>query len=117
MPSPLTPDELEELRAELERERARLERSVAMSRDASRPVALDQAAVGRLSRMNEMQNQHLAANLQSREEARLSQVNEALQRIREGTYGICARCEGGIPYGRLLVFPEARACLACGGQG
>lgn len=115
MQSHLSQLEIEELRTELERERARLERSVAMSRDASRPVTLDQASVGRLSRMNEMQNQQLAANLQNREESRLAQITDALDRIREGTYGVCARCQSGIPYGRLLVFPEARFCVSCGG--
>ncbi|MBK6487860.1 MAG: TraR/DksA C4-type zinc finger protein [Gemmatimonadetes bacterium] len=32
----------------------------------------------------------------------------------EGRYGGCATCGGALPYGRLLVMPEARTCAACG---
>jgi DnaK suppressor protein len=113
---PLTPEEIEDLRTELERERARLERSAALSQDAAKPVQLDQSAIGRLSRMNEMQNQHLAADLHEREAARLAQIVDALERIASGRYGRCARCERDIPYGRLMVFPEARLCVTCEGR-
>ena len=46
-------------------------------------------------------------------EARLSQVEEALERQREGTYGICEECGRPIDPERLRARPEATLCIAC----
>ena len=40
-------------------------------------------------------------------------ILEALQKIDEGTYGICEECEEEIPIGRLKAIPEAKYCVAC----
>jgi RNA polymerase-binding transcription factor DksA len=40
-------------------------------------------------------------------------VARALARLADETYGISARCGEPIPYGRLLVMPEATHCLRC----
>ena len=41
-------------------------------------------------------------------------LTEALERLRDGSYGQCAYCGNMIPAGRLLVIPEATNCLGCG---
>lgn len=112
--SHLTPDQRAELRAELERQLARLERSMKVSDQATRPVELDQTAVGRLSRMDSLQSQSLAKSLAERERARLAQLLEAFGRLDAGTYGACVDCGAEVPFGRLLVFPEASTCQECG---
>lgn len=112
---PLTPAQLDELRGELERELRRLERTMHATGEAAKPVELDQTTVGRLSRMDAMQNQHMAAELHERERARHTGLVLALERMDHGTYGVCDRCGAVIPYGRLLVIPEARTCASCGG--
>jgi DnaK suppressor protein len=115
--SHLSPDELRELRAELTRELARLERSMDSITEAAKPVALDQTAVGRLSRMDSLQTQHLSADLHNRTQARHAQLLHALARLDDGTYGVCLTCTAPIPFGRLFVMPEARTCAACGSRG
>lgn len=42
-------------------------------------------------------------------------LTEALERLREGSYGMCVYCGNPIPAGRLLVIPETTHCLGCGG--
>jgi DnaK suppressor protein len=116
-PNGLSAGELAELRAELESELARLDKTMNASREAARPVALDQTSVGRLSRIDALQNQQMSKDLHSRNESRRAQIEDALERMDAGTYGVCARCGEPIPYGRLLVFPEARLCAACGARG
>lgn len=113
--SHLSVDQLVELRAELERARTRLARSRRTTRDAARPVALDQTAVGRVSRIDAIQNQSMTRGLQERDHARAAHIEDALRRLDAGTYGRCAGCGQPIPYERLLVFPEAPACAGCGG--
>lgn len=109
----LTPQQIEELRVELDRVLSKLERSMASTEEALRPVMLDQSAVGRLSRIDSLQNQGLTRNLREREQAKLGQVVSAFQRMDAGTYGHCVDCAGEIAFERLLVFPEAPTCAGC----
>ena len=37
----------------------------------------------------------------------------ALQRLSDGTYGPCQRCDRDIPLGRLRMRPDARYCVSC----
>ncbi len=110
----LADGQLAELREELERQLARLERSMAITDEATKPVELDQAAVGRLSRMDSLQSQGMAKGLKEREAVRLASIVGALRRMDEGRYGICTSCGKEIAFGRLLVFPESATCAACG---
>jgi DnaK suppressor protein len=109
----LTPEQREELRTELLRIRAQLHRSMGISEQAARRVTLDQTSVGRLSRIDALQNQGITQGLQVREAARLAGVEEALARLDRGEYGRCPACGGAIPYERLLIFPETATCAAC----
>ena len=114
-PSPLTDAQVEELRDVLVKALRKLRRSMELTDEAAKPVELDQMSVGRLSRMDSLQNQALSSNLQDRERARLAGILSALERIEEGSYGLCEECGDAIPYGRLLVFPEAVTCTGCAG--
>jgi len=109
----LTPEQLAELRDELERQLVALERSMRITDAALEPVKLDQTAVGRLSRMDSLQNQGLARNLQEREQIRLALLQGALARVAAGTYGMCVTCGGPIPFERLYVLPEVPTCPRC----
>jgi DnaK suppressor protein len=111
----LTPAQLAELREELDAQLKRLERSIRVSGEAAATVTLDQTAVGRLSRMDSLQNQSLTKNLQEREQVKLAQLLEAFKRLEAGTFGLCVGCGGEIPFERLFVMPEAGGCGGCGG--
>lgn len=47
-------------------------------------------------------------------ELKLKDVNNALEKIAKGTYGICENCGKKIDEKRLLACPEAKTCLKCG---
>ena len=55
--------------------------------------------------------------LNDREREKLVAIEEALQRIKDKTYGICEcgceNCEGEIGLGRLKVLPFTRLCVRC----
>lgn len=46
-------------------------------------------------------------------ELRLQAINEALTRIKKGTYGKCSNCKSKIPAKRLEAYPEASLCIKC----
>lgn len=55
----------------------------------------------------------LRANLGEQDWQKLKQVQEALEKINNGQYGICSRCEQAIPELRLDVVPFAEYCVQC----
>jgi DnaK suppressor protein len=109
----LTAEQRAALEEALARALAKLERSMRTTDEALKPVKLDQTAVGRLSRIDTLQNQGLTRNLRDREQAKLGQIATAFQRLEAGTYGVCVECGGEIPFARLEVFPETPTCTAC----
>ena len=46
-------------------------------------------------------------------EAHLDEIDAALERIDDGTYGVCAVCGRPIPAARLNVRPTATTCVGC----
>lgn len=55
----------------------------------------------------------LSLLLTRREKEKLLAINEALQKIAEGTYGICEECGENIGEGRLKAMPLAKLCVNC----
>jgi len=46
-------------------------------------------------------------------EKKLQNIIKALQKIEEGTYGICEKCQQEIDLNRLKASPSAKNCLKC----
>jgi len=57
--------------------------------------------------------QDLTLGLIETEEKVLNDIEDALKRISEGTFGLCERCEKNINKARLEALPHARYCLDC----
>ena len=55
----------------------------------------------------------LAFTLQERESAELVAIDAALQRIADGSYGLCVDCGVSIPTARLHAAPTAVRCVDC----
>ena len=97
---------LDEMRAEL------LELS-GISNEARGTVELDQQSVGRLSRMDAMQQQAMAEEVERKRKLDLVRIDRAVRRIEDGDYGYCAGCGDEIPDGRLAIDPMAEQCVKC----
>ncbi len=84
-----------------------------ISSQARDPVELDQQSVGRLSRMDAMQHQEMAAALERTRQRDLLRIDQATTRIADEEYGYCADCDREIPDGRLAIDPMAEKCVNC----
>ncbi|NKZ03853.1 TraR/DksA family transcriptional regulator [Actinomadura latina] len=49
----------------------------------------------------------------SRARSQLADIEDALRRLRDGTYGTCERCGGPVGADRLDARPAARTCITC----
>jgi RNA polymerase-binding protein DksA len=64
----------------------------------------------------ETQDREQAFHLASREGKFLFYIEEALDRVRAGTFGICKKCGTLIPKARLEAVPTAKMCINCKSQ-
>ena len=108
----LTAGQLDELREIIYQTCQELELSLDSSSESSKPVALDEP-IGRLSRMDAMQQQQMAIASRQSQLQRLQLLKNALQAIERDNYGDCRNCDEPIGYQRLKVRPETPFCLAC----
>ncbi|MCA9545397.1 MAG: TraR/DksA family transcriptional regulator [Myxococcales bacterium] len=111
----LTQAQLAELTADLHALKRELEAALESAASVAAPVDLDQP-IGRLSRMDQIQAQQLAKATRHRHQKRLNQVEQALERVGEGDYGLCIVTGEPIGYRRLKARPETPVCLAAQAQ-
>lgn len=109
---PLTDAELEELHADLRALKARLTAEFEAPSDREKTVDLDQP-IGRVSRIDALQQQKMAQAQRNRLRARLSQVAITLKLADEDEYGDCRKCGDPIGYARLKARPESPLCVPC----
>jgi DnaK suppressor protein len=109
----LSQTQAETLREQLVELVAELENTLRGSAESAAPVVLDQSSVGRLSRMDAMQQQAMAKATRAKAQLRLAQCKVALSTFDRGEYGLCRKCEEPIGYRRLCAKPEAPFCLEC----
>lgn len=109
----LSSQQLDELRQLLEARRNELEMQLSAGDEAARPVTLDQQSVGRVSRIDAIQQQQMAMANQQQTARVLQCIELGLQRIERGKYGLCQQCAEPIAFARLKAQPFASLCLDC----
>jgi RNA polymerase-binding protein DksA len=111
-----TKAEIKEVLDELHEDRERVTRAlhaqeaelVGLMRDAGDGAGHDQADMGATS----FERDHELTVLNNERE-KLAQIDRALARIDDGTYGICESCGNPIGKMRAMAFPRATLCLTC----
>ena len=110
---------LAKLRNSLEERKAQIEGDVSYMADEIRALGVDQ------DDENGSLGNHIAEDGANVSEAErlvivsedlqniLNQVNSALERMDEGTYGVCLRCRKPIALARLEAFPYVAYCIEC----
>ena len=113
---PWTKAEIDEVLADLHGDRARVVRTLSaqeeelagLMRDAGDGAGHDQADMGATSFERDQE-----LTVVNNEREKLAQIDRALARIADGTYGICESCGNPIGKGRAMAFPRATLCLTC----
>lgn len=105
--------DIDQFKNRLESRLAELIQDLEDGRESTAPLELDQARVGRVSRMDAMQQRAMAqaaARLAGAEKVR---IRKALDRIRTGDYGYCTHCDEEVPEKRLRFDPSVLFCVEC----
>ena len=109
----LSEEQLTLLRNALVETHMNLTEQLAISKSAAEVVNLDQSMVGRVSRMDAMQQQSMEKAKQVRRIERVKLINAALKRLESGDYGFCLNCDAHISHGRLKLDPTFSLCIDC----
>lgn len=99
-------DRLHEMLGDVERQNAR-------GQEGQRTVTLDQQSVGRLSRMDALQQQEMAKATQMRRDQLKRRIDSALTRIEQEEFGYCVQCGDEIAAPRLENDTAVPTCLSC----
>ena len=114
----LTEKQLKSFHRSLTELREELLMLLEISAEAGDTVELDQTKVGRLSRMDAMQQQEMSNACRTGYQKRLKDVQHALLNIEQSDsglceYGWCEHCGDVINIRRLDVKPESKFCVGC----
>ncbi|MEM7206276.1 MAG: TraR/DksA C4-type zinc finger protein [Pseudomonadota bacterium] len=99
--------------ARLLQQRTELQQTSQVTKESSEAVTLDQSRVGRLSRMDAMQQQAMSHARERRRAQALVAIDAALNRLDNGAYGECTECGEDIARTRLEFNPAVAMCLEC----
>jgi DnaK suppressor protein len=102
----------EEIRVKIHTAISELERKISNMEENTSPVAPENA-IGRVSRMDAIQNKSVMESALRTARARLSKLRVALTKIDLPGFGECSLCQQPIPEGRLLFMPESTRCVRC----
>jgi DnaK suppressor protein len=100
------------LRDELQSVAKSLERAI----DSAAPVELDQTNIGRVSRIDAIQQQAMAMDFRNRLQQRKRRLEAAFNRIGSGDFGLCCECQDELDTERLDADPATVFCIACLGR-
>ena len=103
----------DEARAALIARQDQLAKEDAANADSRDTVELQQDSVGRLSRMDAMQQQAMAQAQERRRAAERTRIKAALERLDEGEWGYCLTCGEEIAEARLRHDPSVAVCVGC----
>jgi len=100
--------QVNEFRQVLETKRKEL-----LSSTGDREEILIEPAAEEFDRLQQQLNREVAIRNLDRESALLKQVQAALNRIEDESFGVCLRCDEEIPERRLRAVPWAAYCVPC----
>lgn len=101
------------MRSNLKERRDQLLERANSNKDSRDTVELDQARLGRLSRMDAMQGQAMAQETERRRKIELQRIEAALERLDTDEFGYCLTCGDEIALKRLELDPAVALCIAC----
>ncbi len=105
--------DLERTRLKLEARLADISALAAANAENRATVELDQQSVGRLSRIDAMQQQSLAQETHRRRLGEAQRIRAALARIDKNEFGWCVNCGEEVGERRLALDPTTALCIDC----
>lgn len=108
----MTAEEKNQLRDKIILTIERLDGEIIRLKELTKPIPPENA-IGRLSRMDAINNRSVNLAALRESESRLNKLKNALSRMDKPEFGNCAKCGQPIPLPRLMFRPESSRCVSC----
>ncbi|MBS4042204.1 MAG: hypothetical protein KGZ59_05235 [Chitinophagaceae bacterium] len=102
----------EMIKEKILKEIAKTEKVLAKSKEMAKPNRSAEA-VGRVSRMNDINHQTISFALENQSKAKLASLKKILEKVGTPEFGLCLKCKKKIAMGRILIRPESLLCVKC----
>jgi RNA polymerase-binding protein DksA len=95
-------------------QRDELIQALMTTNDAFRSLVEEGTEIGdAIDEASEAVDRKMLEAIGAKDANRLQLIDSALLRIRQGKYGVCAKCSKSIPQARLEAIPHATLCVEC----
>ena len=108
----MTNEEKLQFHEKLLEERERIQDEIKTLEDKTKPISPENS-LGRVSRMDAINNKGVAEYSLRQAQRRLNAVNAWLGKVDTDAFGKCANCKREIPFKRLLFMPHSLKCMHC----
>lgn len=102
----------EEIKQKVLKEITKTEKVIERYKELAKPVT-SSGAVGRVSRMNAINNKTVSYASLNNAKVKLSSLRKVLSQIGTKDFGLCLKCHKPIAVGRILIRPESLLCVKC----
>jgi len=104
--------ELKKVVEQIEKEIIKTTELIGEYKEMTKPIAPENA-IGRLSRMDAINNKSVTEAALRTAEEKLSSLKYLISRVNEDDFGLCRRCRQAIPLPRLMFMPQSQFCVNC----
>jgi DnaK suppressor protein len=111
----MTSKQKEDLRTMIEKKLEETRSTIVELRESTKPMGLD-SAIGRVSRMDYINNKSIAEGELQKAEDRVKALERWISLYDSDQFGKCSRCGQEINFNRLLLLPESTRCISCAGR-
>ncbi len=108
-----SPELIEEIKIALQQKKASLSRNINTELNEMRTAAEGHHLADMDDLGGDANDEETNYKILEIESAEVEQIDYALERVENGTYGICEECEKPINSERLRALPFASLCIAC----
>ena len=105
-------DKQAEIKERIDLEIEKTKKSIISYKENTKPIEPD-CAIGRVSRMDAINNKSVAEAALRKAEEKLSKLEYVHTQLGKDDFGLCLRCKQAIPIARILAMPQSSYCVHC----
>jgi len=105
-------EEKQDIKKRILEELKKTEEAILDYKESTKPISPENA-IGRVSRMDAINNKSVVEAALRKAEEKLNKLKLVLDKVEDTDFGLCIRCGGEIPIGRILLIPQSRNCVRC----
>ncbi len=105
-------EDKQDIKKRIFEELKKTEEAILDYKESTKPISPENA-IGRVSRMDAINNKSVVEAALRKAKEKHNKLKLVLAKVEDTDFGLCMRCGGEIPIGRILLMPQSRNCVRC----